>query len=70
VKHHAVEDAHEQRAIIWTDDELGDARDLVPALAGWFTERQARGLTTLGISPSPARGLTIANLDEIRAVCE
>lgn len=69
VKHHAAEDALDQRAVIWTDDELGDARDILPELAEWFTDRNARGLATLGISPNPSRGLRVAHLDEIRAFC-
>jgi hypothetical protein len=69
VKHHAAEDRHDERAIIWTDDELGDAREVLPELADWFRDRDSRGLATLGISPSPARGLTMADLEAIRAVC-
>src|SRR5689334_10587705 len=60
VKSHADEDEHGERAVIWTDDDLGDARAIVPELGKWFDDRDARGLVTLGISPNPARGLTMA----------
>ena len=69
VRHHAEDDHHDQRAIIWTDDDLEDAIAYVPDLAGWFGRRGAQGLVTLGISPEPARGLTIADLEAIRSVC-
>jgi hypothetical protein len=69
VKHHAVEDHHDQRAIIWTDDDLGDARVILPGLAEWFRDRASRELETLGISPNPARGLTMAHLADVRSVC-
>jgi hypothetical protein len=69
VKHHAEEDGHERRSIIWTDDDLDDARTIVPELERWFADRNARGLRTLGISPDPARGLTMQDLEQIRAVC-
>jgi hypothetical protein len=70
VKHHAEEDRHEERSVIWTDDDLDDARTVVPELDRWFADRDARGLQTLGISPNASRGLTMRHLDEIRKVCE
>lgn len=70
VLRHADVDHLNERAVIWTDDDLaaGIATDI--RLRRWVRDRKQRGLRTLGISPESTRGLTMEHLEEIERVLD
>lgn len=65
---HQAEDHLGERAVIWTDDDLAYSIKLDRGITDWHKARAEAGLATLGISPRPGYGLTMAQLDEIERV--
>lgn len=66
VRHHAEEDHHDERTVIWTDDDIADHNALIGGgINEWVRQRKWNNLRSLVISPDPRVGLIPAHRDMI-----